>query len=109
MKRSAVVLTLAGAAALMLAAPDFDPVQGLTDNRAVAADRPFWLEGEPGRPPGKNDSFADLAEKLGPAVVSIQVEKVVEDIPGMLRPFFEGQQRRQPRRRLPVAGGSGFV
>jgi serine protease Do len=41
--------------------------------------------------------------------VSIQVEKVVEDIPGMLKPFFEGQRQRAPRRRLPVAGGSGFV
>jgi len=79
------------------------------DNRAQAADLPFWLEGETGRPPGRSDSFADLVDKLSPAVVSIQVEKVVEDIPGMLRPFFEGQRPRNPRRRLPVAGGSGFV
>jgi serine protease Do len=64
-------------------------------------------------------SFADLVERVGPSVVTITVEEVVnqqqgfdpQDIPEPFRNFFnqfgQGQQQSAPRKA--IAMGSGFV
>ncbi|TVR84120.1 MAG: DegQ family serine endoprotease [Rhodospirillales bacterium] len=69
------------------------------------------------------DSFADLAERLLPAVVNISTTQVVEGQPGIevpmvppgspfeefFREFFERGQPRQPRQRRATSLGSGFI
>jgi len=61
-------------------------------------------------------SFADLVERVSPAVVTIRAEGVsrernLENLPAPFRDFFErfgqGQQPQQPRRS--VSAGSGFI
>ena len=81
--------------------------------------KPFWTEGEAGDASARPDSFADLAEKVSPAVVNIKVERkqTMKGGPGALRGFF-GQQRKpgekpsqkpqQHQMRVPSTG-SGFV
>jgi serine protease Do len=67
---------------------------------------------------GQPFSFADLVERVSPAVVTIRSEGVTretpnEEIPPSLRDFFErfgqgqGQRPQQPRRS--VSAGSGFI
>ena len=69
-------------------------------------------------PPGAPLSFADLVERVRPAVVTITSEGVArtptaEDIPAPFRDFFDrfgqgrGAQPQQPRRS--VSAGSGFI
>jgi len=70
---------------------------------------------------GAPDSFADLAERLGPAAVSITTESFAANIEGlpefpegspfeeMFRQFFERYGNSAPQQRLPVALGSGFI
>jgi serine protease Do len=64
------------------------------------------------------DSFADLAEKLLPAVVNISTTQTVQaqgnlpqGVPDFFREFFErrGQQMPQQRNRQATSLGSGFV
>ncbi|TVR97228.1 MAG: DegQ family serine endoprotease [Rhodospirillales bacterium] len=69
------------------------------------------------------DSFADLAERLLPAVVNISTTQVAERQPGIeppvvppgspfeefFREFFERSQPREPRQRRATSLGSGFV
>ncbi len=65
------------------------------------------------------DSFADLAEKLLPAVVNISTTQTVDSahgqlpqgVPDFFREFFErrGGQAPQPRQRQATSLGSGFV
>ena len=91
----------------------------------------FWQEGSdraPAAPPqGAPASFADLAESVKPAVVSIRTETTVPGghprIPRQLEEFFgfpfgepgrpEIPRDREPRgdreRKLPSGAGSGFV
>ena len=72
---------------------------------------------------GAPDSFADLAERLAPAVVSITTESFMpsmgeEAIPefpegspfeDLFRQFFERYGENAPQERMPVALGSGFI
>ncbi|HXZ84346.1 MAG TPA: hypothetical protein VEI82_02545, partial [Myxococcota bacterium] len=37
--------------------------------------KPFWTDGDSSDASGRPDSFADLAEKVSPAVVNIKVER----------------------------------
>jgi serine protease Do len=79
--------------------------------------KPFWTDGEPGDASGRPDSFADLAEKVSPAVVNIKVERK-QSLKGGPEEFFEEffGQRKQPgeKPKLPhsmrvPSTGSGFV
>ena len=107
---AAVVFGMVLAGGLELTAP------GRTDN---AARGPVEVVG--GEPSGATSSFADLAEAVGPAVVSINAT-TIETAPGrrqMVDPFefFFGPRRRgtpeqpegQPERFRSEAGGSGFL
>ncbi len=72
---------------------------------------------------GAPDSFADLAERLTPAVVSITTESFMpsmgqDGIPefpegspfeDLFRQFFERYGQNAPQERMPVALGSGFI
>jgi len=72
---------------------------------------------------GAPDSFADLAERLTPAVVSITTESFMpsmgqEGMPEfpegspfeeLFRQFFERYGENAPQERMPVALGSGFI
>ena len=72
---------------------------------------------------GAPDSFADLAERLAPAVVSITTESFMpnmgqEGMPefpegspfeDLFRQFFERYGDSAPQERMPVALGSGFI
>src|SRR5262245_37405897 len=81
--------------------------------------KPFWTEGEPGDASARPDSFADLAEKVSPAVVNIKVERkqTLRGAPEELFEEFFGQQRkpgekgekRSPRQFRVPSTGSGFV
>lgn len=95
---------LAGAVCLSPLQPSYAEAQ---NNRAAAS-----------MPPGTPMSFADLIERVSPAVVSIEATGSVDpravpdldDIPPQFREFFErfggpgGQQPQRPRR----SQGSGF-
>jgi serine protease Do len=81
--------------------------------------KPFWTEGESGDASARPDSFADLAEKVSPAVVNIKVERKtsLKGGPEELFEEFFGQQRKpgekppkpqQHQMRVPSTG-SGFV
>ncbi len=91
-----------------------------TGAKATPVAAPFWRDGS-GQPPaeaprGAPQSFADLAERISPAVVSVQAERTVraderregprsplEEFFGPFGPFQFGPQ-------LPRAGlGTGFV
>ncbi len=81
--------------------------------QARSTDGAFWTDGEKGSAGGRPDSFADLAEKLSPSVVNIQVERAAETRSGgpedLLEEFF-GRRGQRPRRRFrSEASGSGFV
>jgi serine protease Do len=72
---------------------------------------------------GAPDSFADLAERLTPAVVSITTESFMpsmgeDGLPefpegspfeDLFRQFFERYGENAPQERMPVALGSGFI
>jgi serine protease Do len=87
--------------------------------RSAAAEiaKPFWTEGEPGDASARPDSFADLAEKVSPAVVNIKVERkqTLKGGPEELFEEFFGQQRKpgekphQPHQFRVPSTGSGFV
>ena len=124
-----MVVSLPLAAVVLVAAGIVDVRIGFRDNVALAAGllenesapkvkpvaSPFWREGEAAAPApaprGGPATFADLTERVAPAVVSIQAERTVVT-----------QDRRQPRNPIeelfgfpfgggtPRAGeGSGFV
>ncbi|HTO54057.1 MAG TPA: DegQ family serine endoprotease [Myxococcota bacterium] len=103
--------------ALALAALSAAPVTAR--NARAEISKPFWTEGEPGDASGRPDSFADLADKVSPAVVNIKVERktTMKGGPEELFEEFFGQQRKpgQPGEkhaphqfRVPSTG-SGFV
>jgi serine protease Do len=87
---------------------------GLGTPAAVAESaEPFWRESPGGPAPGRPDSFAELAEKLSPAVVNIRTER--KSVSGLgsreqlLEEFF-GRRLPQPERRFRTEStGSGFV
>ena len=64
--------------------------------RAPKCRKPFWTEGEAGDASARPDSFADLAEKVSPAVVNIKVERkqTLRGGPEELFEEFFGQQRK---------------
>ncbi len=80
--------------------------------------KPFWTEGEPGDASARPDSFADLAEKVSPAVVNIKVERkqtlrgapeeLFEEFFGQRKPGEKGEKRGPRQFRVPSTG-SGFV
>ncbi len=102
-------------AAALFATQRIDFQLQVRENAAVARslDNVFWTEGEQGTAEGRPDSFANLAEKLSPSVVNIQVERTAKARSGgpedLLEEFF-GRRRQRPRRRFrSEASGSGFV
>ncbi|HTO06951.1 MAG TPA: DegQ family serine endoprotease [Myxococcota bacterium] len=99
--------------ALLLLAGIAAPLQ----RASAEVPKPFWTEGEPGDASGRPDSFADLAEKVSPAVVNIKVERKqsMKGGPEELFEEFFGQQRKPGEKphtphqfRVPSTG-SGFV
>ncbi|HEY5656941.1 MAG TPA: DegQ family serine endoprotease [Myxococcota bacterium] len=89
---------------------------GKGEDKAPATAEPFWQEGsdlEPIEPVGVPSSFADLAERVAPGVVTISTEKTVSSHPleeFFPSPFFHDPFGGGPRseRRIPSLG-SGFV
>ena len=86
----------------------------LAAGSAVAGTPAASEHGVPIRADGSS-VFADVAEKVGPAVVFIRTETSVENPHGQgdtpfefFREFFPEGDQRQQRRRMP-GGGSGFV
>ncbi len=85
----------------------------------TAAAQPFWQEGEQTPPPPAafgQFSFADLAQRVSPAVVNIQTSKTVSGhplrVPPPFEPFFGGpfEEFFGGRREFKVPSlGSGFV
>jgi len=105
---------LAGAVALAFAAV---ALAGAPARAEIS--KPFWTEGEPGDASSRPDSFADLAEKVSPAVVNIKVERktTLKGGPEELFEEFFGQQRKPgekapqhpPHQMRVPSTGSGFV
>lgn len=114
----AIVLLGLGAFAL-LPHPANEAAAGKTDivsasTKPVKATAPRLLE------PGAPFSFADLVERVSPAVVTVTVEEKADtrqafnpaDLPEPFRHFFDqfgnsGQQNQKPRKA--IAMGSGFI
>ncbi|HXX49392.1 MAG TPA: DegQ family serine endoprotease [Myxococcota bacterium] len=80
--------------------------------------KPFWTEGDSADASGRPDSFADLAEKVSPAVVNIKVERKtsMKGGPEELFEEFFGQRKqpgdkpqRPPHQMRVPSTGSGFV
>jgi serine protease Do len=82
--------------------------------------KPFWTEGDSSDASGRPDSFADLADKVSPAVVNIKVERktTMKGGPEELFEEFFGQQKkpgspggekRAPHQFRVPSTGSGFV
>ncbi len=71
----------------------------------------LWAEGSPS--PSPRASFADLAEKLSPTVVNIEVKRTGSGLGSpeeMLEEFFGRRRPQEPKRRRSVpSSGSGFV
>jgi serine protease Do len=105
---SAVLVVVAGA---LLAARAFDvevrfgeePTPSATDR----AGDPFWREVAHAIPAERPDSFAELVEKLSPAVVYIRTEQPAGRERDVFEEFFGRRMPGRPRR--PSGTGSGFV
>jgi len=72
----------------------------------------FWSEGRGEAVPAGTASFADLAEQLSPAVVSVRVERaraLPQEFPFEGFEEFFGPQPPRGRRPRAVGAGSGFV
>ncbi|HVP30840.1 MAG TPA: DegQ family serine endoprotease [Myxococcota bacterium] len=89
------------------------------ETKPKADNAPFWTENghqTPAAPPvGAPPSFADLAERVSPAVVNIQTSKTIAgsqmQVPPGVEEFFGGQldeMFRQRERKVPSLG-TGFV
>ena len=99
---------IAGAGLLSASLLAANPQSAFFVTAAVAQDQ---------RPP----SFADLADKVRPAVVSVNVKSVsgtgevsgrdvpIPDLPQDFRDFFDQFKRNQPERHAMRAQGSGFL
>ena len=113
MKRLATATFGIALLAAALLAPDLElHVRGnVAEARTI--DGAFWTDGESGPVGARPDSFADLAEKLSPSVVNIQVERSAETRGGgpedLLEEFFGRRQQRPRKRFRSEASGSGFV
>ena len=89
-----------------------------SEKSATDSSEQFWQEGgtaEPIVPAGVPNSFADLAEKVSPAVVNIQTSKTVSGMSQIPHPFEEffgrpyfGNGDSQREYKIPSLG-SGFV
>jgi serine protease Do len=112
LKRGAL---LAGTAILGIGLAAGIADSALMQNHSAIA-QPIQLSGAQGTLP----SFADLVEKVKPAVVSVRVktqtaaagdEPSLDDIPPQLRRFFrdqEGPRQGKPKPQVGMAQGSGF-
>ncbi len=103
-----LLVVVAGA---LLAARAFDVGVRFGDAPPVTAGtpsgEPFWREVAHAIPPERPDSFADLVEKLSPAVVYIRTEQAAGREKDAFEEFFGRRMPRSPRR--PSGTGSGFV
>jgi serine protease Do len=131
-RRHRQVLAMGTAATvLVVGLGAFGMLPKMTGLQPVAGEAPMMLAQATPRPAnprvlpstGTPFSFADLVERVSPAVVTIRGEGVtregaaggrsLEDLPAPFRDFFErfgqgqGQQPQQPRRS--VSAGSGFI
>ncbi len=84
---------LLGSAVALLALAGVSP--GMRSASAGIA-KPFWTEGDPGDASGRPDSFADLADKVSPAVVNIKVERKTSMKGGPEELFEEFFGQRKP-------------
>jgi serine protease Do len=101
------LLTLAGA------------LPGAQNAASAEVAKPFWTEGEPGDASARPDSFADLADKVSPAVVNIKVERktslkggpeeLFEEFFGQRKPGEKGEKHAPPHQMRVPSTGSGFV
>ena len=101
MNRSAVILGIViGLGAAIVATWDVDvsvgPSVAVADSHAEPA---FWVDGKGGigAPGGRPSSFADLAEQLSPAVVSIEIPRAPSERDRMFA--AAAASRRSPRAR----------
>jgi len=116
MRKSAILIgTCLGIAGLLFASQRIDVTVQVSDNLAEAREGSsarFWQSGGgPRLVAGGNGSFADLAERLSPAVVNIEVKRSASGARGpeeMLEEFFGKPRRERPQRTVP-SSGSGFV
>jgi serine protease Do len=125
-KRLLAVGAAAGIVLFGLGAFALVPNQSSQEQSSEAtAEHPFQLAALDSKTPrmlenGAPFSFADLVERVSPAVVTINVEEEetpqsnaaqLQNLPPQLRqflaPFGDGQQQTQPRRS--VSMGSGFI
>jgi serine protease Do len=121
MKRAASVLGLVAVAAvgaLVFLQPFGLELRLREQNAGARVSGKFWSESSKNPTPQGTVSFADLAEQLSPAVVSVRVERTaaagVPELPFEGFEEFFGPQPRSPRqRRMPMpresGAGSGFV
>jgi serine protease Do len=132
MQRVATILVLSATAVILLLASGALQVNlRFSDNSASAIDlfgsgdkekkapaEPFWSEQgnavEAAPPRGAPASFADLAERVSPAVVNIQTSKTVSggnvQLPPGFEEFFGNPFRHSPPHEYKVPSlGSGFV
>ncbi len=103
------VLVVVAGALLAGRAFDLDAPWGKETAPAAAAHRadPFWREVAHAVPAERPDSFAELVEKLSPAVVYIRTEQAAGREKDVFEEFFGRRMPGRPRR--PSGTGSGFV
>ena len=126
--RQALAMTTA-AALLVVGLGAFGMLPQVGGLQPIATEAPMQLAQAKPRatprviPPGAPLSFADLVERVSPAVVTIRSEGVTressQEVPPAMRDFFErfgqggpGGQGAQPRPQQPrrsVSAGSGFI
>ena len=121
-RRHRQALAMTTAAVLVVGLGAFGMLPQVRGLQPVAADAPVQLAQNTPRatprviPPGAPLSFADLVERVSPAVVTIRSEGVTresetQEVPPALRDFFErfgqGQQQRPQQPRRSVSAGSG--
>ena len=100
---------------IALASFDLEVKLRSNEAEAVPAGPAFWLEGgglQPVEASPRPATFADLAERLSPAVVSIEVKRKgsVRGPEEFFEEFFGRQRPQQPRRERTIpSSGSGFV
>jgi serine protease Do len=103
-------------AAFLIATYGLDVQVDVRNQTAAARDHEgsFWIEGSLGPTSGPPPSFADLAEKLSPAVVNIQTERKSSSKMGspeeLFEEFFGRRRSPHPERRYRTdSTGSGFI
>ena len=112
--RALLIAGCVGALAYVFLFQPLDIQFELHPNQATAGPSSLWVEGADAPYRGRPGSFADLAERLSPAVVNIQTERTGSRL-GAPKDLFEEFFGRSPRPKRPrprfrsESTGSGFV